>query len=392
MHPVNPTDSNEFGPERLQEPTPPTEDAFDRYFAGMSSPNEAFTVRSYINRQYPRAVELLANPGTAYITSKLGPEYTPPRGNSNLVEVDAMWARVIERLAESTLPKQPLAANARIRSGPGAGRAEKLDSSATKPWFHRITTAAKVGVLGFAVIIGFAIPAAIYMGGENIPSGSTEVQTKTIVTNAGQRVTYHLPDGSSAILAPGSRLSYPANFGSRGREVVLDGEALFTVTQNKGTPFVVRHGQTSVRVLGTTFSVRRYDSDSALTVVVAEGKVSVASEVLTSGDVAYVGTNGTVNVARATDISAALSWTTGRLTFRRTALRDVIPQMERWYNLKITVADPEMLDQPITGSFLTDASIGAVNSIALLLHADVVRHGNHVSLIARNVSNPAHSE
>lgn len=81
-------------------------------------------------------------------------------------------------------------------------------------------------------------------------------------------------DGSLAVLKPGSSLRYPSKFG-RSREVFLTGEAFFEVHKNPAKPFLVHNGNVVVRVLGTSFTVKRLEGQKGVKVVVNTGRVAV---------------------------------------------------------------------------------------------------------------------
>jgi transmembrane sensor len=85
-----------------------------------------------------------------------------------------------------------------------------------------------------------------------------------------------LPDGSSIELAPDSRISYARNFDSAGtRDIYLSGEAFFSVTRIPNRPFRVFSNDIVTKVLGTSFNIRSFESDTTIQVVVRTGKVSV---------------------------------------------------------------------------------------------------------------------
>ena len=86
-----------------------------------------------------------------------------------------------------------------------------------------------------------------------------------------------LPDGSSVRLSPESKLSYPATFVKNEREVLLDGEAFFDVTKNPESPFKVYTSDVVTTVLGTSFTVKAFDQDKDVRVVVKTGRVTVAA-------------------------------------------------------------------------------------------------------------------
>lgn len=87
-----------------------------------------------------------------------------------------------------------------------------------------------------------------------------------------------LADGSTVDLAPGSRISYPADFRRLARrEVYLTGNAFFTVGKNPAQPFLVYSGTVVTKVLGTSFWVETRENDHSVTVKVRTGRVSVFS-------------------------------------------------------------------------------------------------------------------
>ncbi len=84
-----------------------------------------------------------------------------------------------------------------------------------------------------------------------------------------------LEDSSKVFLNPGAELRVPANFTSLKREVYLNGEAFFEVSENPNRPFFVNAGQITTKVLGTSFRVKAPLSGSEVEVSVTTGKVSV---------------------------------------------------------------------------------------------------------------------
>lgn len=89
--------------------------------------------------------------------------------------------------------------------------------------------------------------------------------------------TVDLPDGSQVKLFPKSRLSYPKAFTSAQRAVNLSGEAFFNVTKNPQRPFLVYANELVTKVLGTSFTIRAFDKNAKVEVIVKTGKVSVYS-------------------------------------------------------------------------------------------------------------------
>lgn len=88
-----------------------------------------------------------------------------------------------------------------------------------------------------------------------------------------------LPDGSVVTLAPESRISYANSFDSAAtRDVYLSGEAFFSVVKNQHQPFRVFSNEIITKVLGTSFSVKSFEKDSTIQIIVKTGKVSVYTQ------------------------------------------------------------------------------------------------------------------
>ncbi len=105
----------------------------------------------------------------------------------------------------------------------------------------------------------------------------TALQQKVIekINNTEKPEAISLPDGSTVILSPNSRLSYPNDFGKEIRPVYLSGEAQFEVTKDVTKPFYVYANEIVTKVLGTRFVVNAFDKDKNVKVTVQSGQVSV---------------------------------------------------------------------------------------------------------------------
>lgn len=95
------------------------------------------------------------------------------------------------------------------------------------------------------------------------------------VNDSGTPQTFILPDSSKVTLSPGSRISFPKDYGTHSRPTWLSGRAVFDVTRNPGKPFLVYSGEVVTKVLGTKFEVSAFEHDREVTVSVVSGQVSV---------------------------------------------------------------------------------------------------------------------
>jgi len=109
---------------------------------------------------------------------------------------------------------------------------------------------------------------------ENIRKDSSGIYEKENLTAT--PVMIFLPDESTVILQPSSKISYsPKHFGKLRREVVLSGEAFFEVQKNKNIPFFVYANELITKVLGTSFVIKANPKLKESTVIVRSGKVEV---------------------------------------------------------------------------------------------------------------------
>ncbi|MEO7977265.1 FecR family protein [Flavobacterium sp.] len=91
-----------------------------------------------------------------------------------------------------------------------------------------------------------------------------------------------LSDGSSVLLQPDSKLSYPKIFTGNERKVYLSGEGFFEISKNPNKPFFVYANEIITKVVGTSFRVRAYSDQPNIEVLVRTGKVRIISNKLIS--------------------------------------------------------------------------------------------------------------
>lgn len=102
----------------------------------------------------------------------------------------------------------------------------------------------------------------------------TEILSPVILYAANEAITDTMPDHSVVTLSKDSRLQYPADFNTKTRELLLEGEAFFDVASNPAIPFIVNAGDIKIKVLGTSFKVQR-QQQGIVRVAVQTGVVSM---------------------------------------------------------------------------------------------------------------------
>lgn len=226
-------------------------------------------------------------------------------------------------------------------------------------------------VIGIAVIgFGKTQPASV---------ASIKQMTSVYTTANGERGRIKLPDGSSVLLSVASRLEVPEAFGRQSRELRLEGEAYFDVIHASDAPFVVLTGHNRTTVLGTQFGVRAYDSTETR-VAVRSGKVSVNEAVVSAAEVASVNLAGAVTVDPKEDVEASLAFTSGRLVMTDLKLRDVIDDLNRWYDTDVQLGDSAVGNLHVRGALVMGSINDLKGILELTLGIRVLRTGRTLTL------------
>jgi transmembrane sensor len=111
-----------------------------------------------------------------------------------------------------------------------------------------------------------------------IDENNEELLEQTNNSNRAQIIT--LSDGSSVLLQPNSKLSYPKVFTHNERKVYLSGEGFFEISKDPNKPFLVYANEIITKVVGTSFRVKAYQDQPNVEVVVRTGKVKIKSNEL----------------------------------------------------------------------------------------------------------------
>jgi transmembrane sensor len=162
---------------------------------------------------------------------------------------------------------------------------------------------------------------------------------------------------------------------------LVNGEALFTVTHHDGVPFTVVSGPTTTRVLGTTFLVRRYATDTMTTIAVQDGKVAMRSVVLTAQQQLTVDRTGAMQVQLADDEQFAFA--TGVLALRYMPLANAIPELNRWFDADVRLGDAALGTRGIRGKFLAGSRADLAADLEMMFDVRVVRDGRILTLFPR---------
>ncbi|WP_378182555.1 FecR family protein [Aquimarina sp. SS2-1] len=180
-----------------------------------------------------------------------------------------------------------------------------------------------------------------------------------IQTLAIEKTTIELPDSSIVTLNSLSEIRYSEKNWDQNRKINLDGEAFFEVA--KGAKFDVVTSTGTVSVLGTKFNVKQ--REDYFEVKCFEGVVQVKhqkkTKKLIAGDT-YRLLKGVITFDKTT--LQKPQWTKNISSFKAVPLREVLKELERQYNIKITI-DSKESERLFTGGFIHDNLENALTSI-----------------------------
>lgn len=227
------------------------------------------------------------------------------------------------------------------------------------------------------------------------PVAGTE--NNTIVMRKGARSSVQLPDGTTVWLNSSSRLTYGDGFAHGKREVLLQGEAFFTVSQQEQHPFIVHAGNMTIQVLGTTFNVKAYAGDDKLEVVLLSGKVAVSTTrqpqqlQLGPGQKVLAWSAAAADSLQEQPLEVAsfhldansnacdeIAWTRNQLVFKNKTFGSLAKEMERWYNVNIHIQDASLEKELFNGAFQKENVTEALKALQIATPFTFYQSGSEI--------------
>jgi len=308
-----------------------------------------------------------------------------PRQTSHQIDDEAAdWAARVDRAPLSAADEQALAAwlegDVRRQGAYAKARAVALHSERARALGagfdparfepHRASGPTRRGLLwlgGGAAAAGLAGVATLGV----LRSGADHFNTRK-----GEVRVVPLADGSVMTLNTASKVT--VSYTRERREVrLIEGEALFDVAKDPARPFLVQAGDTWVRAVGTSFTVRRL-GDAPVQVLVREGVVEVkdraglpARPVRAAANTRLVASAAGIAAAAApitpSEVSRELSWREGRIAFEGETLAQAAGEFSRYSDTRIVIDDPAIAGQEITGLFQANDPVGFAQAVAVSL-------------------------
>lgn len=234
-----------------------------------------------------------------------------------------------------------------------------------------------------AVCAFFVLIAGIFIIKQKVTTEKALVAMNEIVAPKGSKTEITLADGTSIWLNAGSKLIYPKNFSWDNREVYLTGEAYFKVIHNSKHLFVVHTPESDITDLGTVFNVKAYAGSLTTETTLIEGSVQVTLKnnpamkimmkpkqklVLHHNQDITSGSNATLKEQTSepvfevfkiipypqTNDIVETAWVHDKLIFRDQRFSELAKEMERRYNVTISIKDESIQAYQLSGIFTTE--------------------------------------
>lgn len=273
--------------------------------------------------------------------------------------VDAEWARLHQRV-----------------------EAIAVDPPAPRVWRRLITAA-----VAASVVIGTAI---VWQRSPGLHASRDALEWRVATTPPAGRATVRLSDNSVVTLGPSTTLRYAVTRARR--EVVIEGMANFSVVHDESRPFVVRADNAVATDIGTEFVVRNYATDSAVTVAVTSGAVSLSAArgqsssdgspavLLRAGAVGRVQRDGIPRLNPAADALTASAWMNEKLIFQNATLAEVAVELGRWFDVTVSIEDATLASRRITAVYSAPSLDGVLDALSTTVHARYTRRGTAISI------------
>lgn len=188
--------------------------------------------------------------------------------------------------------------------------------------------------------------------------GNGIVEQTVIRVPQGGEYSVILADGTKVWINSESELSFPSVFAGKERMVEVKGEAYFEVTKDVNHPFVVKMGQTAIRVLGTSFNACGYPEDGYEQATLVSGSVEVDYKgkhyKLIPGEQLEVPSSGGEPTVKEVDVRLYTSWKDGMFRFKDMPLDELTVKLKRWYDVNFVFENENCKTYRFTGAVKKD--------------------------------------
>lgn len=254
------------------------------------------------------------------------------------------------------------------------------------------------------------------------PKEKSEISYFEALAPKGSRSFITLSDGSTVWLNSGTKLRYQSNFGKKGRDLFLEGEAYFVVARNPKMPFRVKTSDVWITAIGTAFNVKAYSDEGIIETTLEKGEVRIDAldDSKSKAESAPVflkpnqravfikrnknmSVNSTVQdtqkaanepalhvnalplrVESMVDTKLSTSWKDSRWIFKSEKLAELAPILERRYDINVTFQDSVLRSYKFTGTIKEESLEQVLKAVCMAAPIRYEIHHNQVIFIEDN--------
>jgi len=252
-------------------------------------------------------------------------------------------------------------------------------------------------VLAAAMMTGMAVMIWFLQKPFRFHHTPTSIPWATLTTPAGIRAHVILPDSTEVWLNAGSEITYRKDMDTASlREITLSGEAYFEVQHRDHQPMVIHTRHLDIRDLGTAFNIRAYPDDPVTEATLIAGSIEVinrkhpeekirlkpSQRITFYHDTWMVndnasrpghsssneGKNYVLTVVKPDPKESLIpdtAWKVNKLVFQSERFDELVKQLERWYNVHITLKSKRVAAYKLTGSFENESIEQALKALQI---------------------------
>lgn len=237
----------------------------------------------------------------------------------------------------------------------------------------------------FVLTGALMISAALWLTRKGITGNHSQPDSTTILTKKfserSEQKFLLLPDSTRVWLNAASSLEFPDKFAGSKKEVTLSGEAFFEVRHMPNESFIVHTGKVSTAVSGGSFNIKAYPREREVTVSVSRGKAEVNRNrnivaTLTQSQQAKINTDGEEITEKNIMVSKIAAWQQGEMIYDNELFTHIIADLERVYNVKISILNKEARAMKLSASFKKDIGVSQALLILCNLTGATLDTGN----------------
>lgn len=309
--------------------------------------------------------------------------------NKVMCDVDKFWYRFskIAGIEESLSMSEQTSRVDYVMTSPTEREVQYKEGRIRR--YHKESSFAGIAKVAAAILIVLTPLLILWQSGVLNLTSEKDIIQREVITKKGQFTRIRLADGTRVLLNAESEFAFPEQFTRDVREVWLEGEAFFEVKDNTEKPFRVHAGGALIEVLGTSFNVTAQPREAGVVkVVVSKGSVSLRGKEESSERAITIKESMMSSWSKSTgaktavevDLRKQLAWTRGELIFERAPLEEVIPQLERRFNITITVEEKSILFRRLTASYHDESIDEIVHYISLAVDIRYKKENDRIYL------------